>query len=125
MTTRRTIAAGGLLVVLLAVSAYLWTREAAGIDRAVVQTREAYTCPHCGHHFELTVEQATRMLQAGDGIVCPRCGRSGSTKAKIEWQIGAFGPDGGEGETGSPEIPEDRPPAPTGGLTPKGDSNTG
>lgn len=71
----------GAFVVLVALVVYLWSFVMEPqIDQSIAQIEEAHTCPHCGHVFQITVAEATRMRRAHGNIVCPACGKLGAEK---------------------------------------------
>ncbi len=89
---KRSVVLGGVLVVLIGISAYFWTRAPAEErDSRIASIKELFTCPHCGHQWEMTHEESTQMLMGGNGFICPSCGQSDAKKANPEFVMGGFG----------------------------------
>lgn len=116
---KKPVVLGGVLIVLVGISVYLWTTKAdTETDTTVAQTKEKFKCPHCEKEFELTNAESTRMYQSGTGIICPFCKESGSSKTNIEFTIGGFG-GGDDGTSEEEEVEEEGPATAKGGLQPK------
>jgi len=72
----------GVLVVLIAISAYMWTTKSttAEVDQHIAQMKQSYTCRNCGKKFELTVAQARQELRTKHDIICPYCKHGNAIK---------------------------------------------
>ncbi len=115
----RTVILGGVLVILIGVSAYMWSRSSEQqADQRIAQKTDSWTCKNCGHVFELTIAQSTEMQRTG-GIICPSCSQAAGEKTDPEFVIGGFGDASKAAEEPADEAEEDMPSA-TGGMTPKG-----
>ena len=78
------IVLGGILVVGIGISAWLWSTtdvgEAEG-DQRVMDMTLNFTCPQCKQQFTKTVEEARDERRANDGnVVCPYCQATGAVK---------------------------------------------
>lgn len=50
------------------------------VDSSLAGIRESHTCPHCGHAFMLSIDEARAMRRSQGDIVCPKCGKAGAFK---------------------------------------------
>lgn len=103
----------GIVVVLAGVAAYVWsTQEGTESDPILQQTKFQYTCIHCQHNFELTMQDEIDMTRNQGGVICPSCNQS-QEPSSARKDAGIFEP---------PPIPPDQEPPPQvqGGLRKKG-----
>lgn len=102
-----------VLVVLIAVSAYLRTHEATvEADPSIRLISEAHKCPKCDRLFELTIAEAAAERRARGGIKCPACGQLGAEKMDSRTSPVAPGVVSlkEESEEGIQQSPETAPP---------------
>ncbi len=101
----RTAVFGGILVVLIGISVYMWSsRETLETDNAIAQTSESYSCTKCGNEFQLTVQEASDQLAAQGGVVCPACNETTGQKRDVKVRMGSFA-DSAEEEPQEPNAP--------------------
>ncbi len=113
------IGMSAVLIALIGTSIYMWkTQEETGSDVAIGAQVEDYVCSSCNETFQLSIDEARKMLRAGNGIICPACGNGQAEKQNVTVNMGFFTP--GEVETPE-EVEEEAPAAPAGGMKKKGD----
>ena len=89
---KRTTALIAVLVALCGISVFLWTAmEREEVDKSVSGQIEAFACASCGHSFQVTVQEASDMFRAGNGVVCPACKQGGATKQNVIVDMGQGG----------------------------------
>jgi hypothetical protein len=73
----------GVLVVLLGVSAYLWSFYGTGqaeADPRIAGALQNFTCDKCGYTFTMTMAEVSHMRRTRGMICCPKCGEGGAHK---------------------------------------------
>ncbi|MFH1419673.1 MAG: hypothetical protein ABII12_15475 [Planctomycetota bacterium] len=81
--TKTTVVLIGVLILLIAVSAYLWAKVGLGepeVDSNVASSIQHFTCGECGHAFEMRISQVAAMRRARGEIICPKCEKGGAQK---------------------------------------------
>jgi rubredoxin len=81
--TQRTLVAVALLIFGGGISAYLWIAVGVGesqVDPVIAAAMESFTCDKCGHVFEKSVGDITKMRRARGDVFCPECGEPGARK---------------------------------------------
>ena len=94
----------GVLILLIAVSAYLWAKIGIGepeVDPNVASSIQHFTCGECNHSFEMRISQVAAMRRARGEIICPKCGKGGAQKVA---------PPESAGEAGKTSIPTPNKP---------------
>lgn len=103
----------GILVVLVGISAYMWSKQSGDeTDMTIAKTMERYKCQQCGAEFQLTNADATEMHRKGAGVVCPTCNQVGAEKQDVKVFLGSLG----SGDSSEPEPDPEKPPDAAGGV---------
>lgn len=110
-----------VLVVLVGLSIYLWTRGGEKqTDMTVASQLQKVTCPNCNYSWEMTTQKLTEMRRANEGrIVCPQCGKMEAEKQDVQVRMG-FGSTPPEEEEGEKAEEVQRPTTPAGSMRPIG-----
>ncbi len=120
-SSNKMIILGGVLVILVGVSIYLWTRQGEPqADTTVAAQVEEVTCPDCGHKWTMTNQQLTEMRRANEGrIICPQCKKGDADKTNVQVRMGFGATPAQEEEEEKPQETE-RPATPAGAMRPIG-----
>lgn len=81
--SRTSVALIVVLLLLISVSAYFWTRVGLGspeTDSRIANTMQTFVCEKCGYVFELPMSEVAKIRRAQGVITCPKCKERGARK---------------------------------------------